>query len=55
MKKFRDSFQSKISDEFFGMKVKFALRKQYLSDTFIGDFKYDALWVYNRHYHKQSS
>ena len=38
MKKCRDCLQSNISDEFVGMKVKLALRKQYLSDTVIRKF-----------------
>ena len=48
MEKFRDSLKKKSDDKFFGMKVKLALRKDYLPTRLVDKFIAEALQVYSR-------
>jgi len=46
--KFRESLKNKMDTEFFGMKVKFAMMKNYLDPCQVNKFKKEALNVYAR-------
>jgi hypothetical protein len=48
MEKFRDSLKKKSDDKFFGMKVKLALRKDYLPTRLVDKFIAETLQVYSR-------
>lgn len=48
MAKFRDSLKKKSDDKYFGMKVKLALRKDYLRSNLVERFTAEALQVYTR-------
>lgn len=48
MCKLRDSLQKKYDEQFFGMKVLFALRKKHLPENAVQKFKKEAINVYQR-------